>query len=99
MKKKKTIFELQDLKEIINNVSQTNSKIDEKTNIVEGRRFNYLRLKGDQRLGKSDYFKGIIHPLWNKNLVIQNLDTFYGKGLNMDEFLDIFTLLRTLKAE
>ncbi|MBO0593256.1 DEAD/DEAH box helicase [Cellulophaga sp. E16_2] len=94
-------FELGDLREIINNASNTYSKIDENTSLVKGNRFNYLRLEGDQLLGTNDYFKAILHPLWNKELVIQNLGNFYGNGLriNPNDFLDIFTALRTLKTE
>ncbi|MFD2914776.1 DEAD/DEAH box helicase [Psychroserpens luteus] len=94
-------FELEDLREIINNASNTYSKIDEKTSLVEGNRFNYLRFEGDQLLGTNDYFKAILHPLWKKDLVIRNFDSFFGDELhiNTNDFLDIFTTLRTLKTE
>jgi hypothetical protein len=94
-------FELEDLKELINNASNTYSKIDEKTNLVGGNRFNYLRFEGKPLLGSADSYKAIVHPLWNKELVIQNTATFFGNGLhiNTNDFLDIFTSLRTLKTE
>jgi ATP-dependent helicase YprA (DUF1998 family) len=94
-------FELEDLKELINNASITYSKIDEKTNLVGGNRFNYLRFEGKPLLGSADSYKAIVHPLWNKELVIQNTATFFGNGLhvNTNDFLDIFTSLRTLKTE
>jgi hypothetical protein len=94
-------FELEDLKELINNASNTYSKIDEKTNLVGGNRFNYLRFEGDPLLGSADSYKAIVHPLWNKELVIQNTALFFGNGLhvNTNDFLDIFTSLRTLKTE
>ncbi|WP_186826730.1 DUF1998 domain-containing protein [Psychroserpens burtonensis] len=94
-------FELKDLIELINNASNTYSKIDEKTHLIVGNRFNYLRFEGNLLLGTGDYYKAILHPLWKKEFVIQNAETFFGKGLNFNtnDFFDIFTTLRTLKTE
>jgi DEAD/DEAH box helicase domain-containing protein len=94
-------FELKDLKEIINNTVETYSKIDEKIVSIVGNRYNYLKYAGDQILGINNYYKTILHPLWNKNVIIQNMDTFFWNGFDIDQndFLDIFTTIRTLKSE
>jgi ATP-dependent helicase YprA (DUF1998 family) len=94
-------FELKDLKEIINNTTETYSKIDQKIDSVDGNQYNYLKYSGDPLIGINNYYKAIIHPLWNMALVIENINTLFENGLQMNQsdFLDIFTTIRTLKSE
>lgn len=93
-------FELNDLKNIINYTTETRSKIEDNVNSLKGNRFNYLEFVGSPLFGSERYFKGIIHPLWNKRRVRQNISTLFDDNINIehDSFIDVFNALRTLKV-
>lgn len=100
VKDKGDAFELEDLTELINNSTETYSKIDKDFNTIAGNRFNYLKISGNPLLGSNSTYKGIVHPLWDKRLLTRNIDSFFTDGLDIDteDYLDIFTTLRTVKS-
>lgn len=91
--------ELNDLTTMIEQSTKTYATVNNNIEAIEGDRGLFYftkRVNGDHFQGGSSQNKMILHPLWNIDYFNTYADDFI--GVHIDDTLDFFTLLRTIKV-
>ncbi|NEW78005.1 MAG: DEAD/DEAH box helicase [Gelidibacter sp.] len=91
--------ELNDLKMLIDQISETISKVDAAFKTKKGVQLKYLeKTNGNPLLGFKNENNLVIHPFWDKATVIRNVNQLIGKlPLKEDGLIDLFESLRIIK--